>query len=111
MASWAVTGNCSETSKALDVPYSTVERIVCNNRDRPEYVKLCGDVKESFVEKSTEVIELALERLRMELENVESHIPVNQISSIISTLYDKRALAKGEVTGNSRIEVDINVVE
>lgn len=35
---------------------------------------------------------------------------IKAITTAIGTLYDKRALAKGESTGNTKIEVDINVV-
>ena len=45
------------------------------------------------------------------LDDEEEKIPVNNLSTVIGTLYDKRALAKGESTVNNKFEVDIKVVE
>lgn len=36
---------------------------------------------------------------------------LSEITTAIGTMYDKRALAKGESTANSKFEVDIKVVE
>ena len=52
-----------------------------------------------------------IESVEEALDNKEDKIPVNNLSTVIGTLYDKRALAKGESTANNKFEVDIKVVE
>lgn len=110
MASWAITRNCNETADKLGLAESTVRKLVKENKDKPEYAKLCDDAKDEFSEKATEVIEKAFDRLVEMLDDRERDIPVNQLTNTIGTMYDKRALAKGESTDNTKIEVDINVV-
>ena len=66
--------------------------------------------KDEFLEQSAEVMMIALERLRSELEDPEKSIPLNQLTSAINALYDGCAGEGGEDEGDGRIEVDINVL-
>ena len=100
MTSYVVTGNYSETARELGMPMTTVEKIVKDNRDNPEFVKLCDEKKEEFSDKASRIIDKALARLEKAIEDEEEYIPVNQLTTAIGTLYDKRALAKGEMTQN-----------
>ena len=136
IASYAVTNNYRETARLLKIPASTVTKIVKDNIDKPEFVKLCAEKKEDFAAAATEVIdkglfllnrrfdvairhEGTLERLideiyssdKKELSQDEKNRLVSQIrilqlqrigdiTTAIGTLYDKRALAQGESTGN-----------
>lgn len=111
MLSYVVTRNYSETARNLDMPITTVEKIVKDNKDKDEFVKLCNEKKEEFVEKADKIINKALDRLDKELDNEEERIPVNNLSTVIGTLYDKRALAKGDPTSNEKFEVNIRVIE
>lgn len=147
MLSYAVTNNYSETARNLDMPTSTVKKIVNDNQDKEEFVKLCNQKKNEFVESADEIIkkgtkllnrrlDVALERqeeLEMLLDSVYD-VPdddmkpkekleiakklsriqlngLNEITTAIGTLYDKRALAKGESTENSSFDVNIRVIE
>lgn len=111
MISMFSTNNFSETARQLNIPITTVEKIYKNNKDKDEFVKLCNEKKDEFTEKATRLIDKALNRLEEVLDDKEEKIPVNNLSTVIGTLYDKRALAKGESTANSKFEVDIKVVE
>ena len=65
IASWASTGSYSETARDLNMPQSTVEKIVKDNKDKPEFVKLCDEKKKRFAEKASSIIDkgmLLLER-------------------------------------------------
>ena len=111
MVSMFSTNNFNETSRQLKVPVKTVEKIYKGNKDKEEFTKLCMQKKEEFTDKASRLIDKALKRLEEALDNKEDKIPVNNLSTVIGTLYDKRALAKGESTANNKFEVDIKVVE
>lgn len=107
MASYAVTDNIAETSRQLGMAESTVRRVVNGNKDKPEFIALFNEQKAGFAEKASELIDLALTRLKNELEDQETKIPVNQLTTAIGTLYDKRALALGDSTENTVVEIKL----
>lgn len=147
MLSYAVTRNFSETARNLDMPITTVEKIVKDNQDKEEFVKLCNEKKEEFVETANKIIDKATKlldkRLSLALEREDeieglldkvwdiedeevskkekiniakklSRLQLNQLNEIttaIGTMYDKRALAKGDSTSNEKFEVNIRVIE
>ena len=110
MASFAVTNNLSETARAFQMPVATIKKIVDDNKDKPEFERLCNETKQEFVESADRIIKKALNRLETDLDDVEKVIPINHLTTAIGTLYDKRALAKGESTQNENIEVNIKIV-
>ena len=107
MVSYAITRNNMETSRQLGIPESTVRKIVEDNKDKEEFVKLCEQKQDEFAEKTTRIIDKLLERLENEIYNEEKDIPINHITTAIGTLYDKRALSKGESTENTKITFDL----
>ena len=111
MISMFETGNYLETSKKINIPQTTVRYIYNRNKDKEEFVKLRCKKEEEFADKATRIINKALKRLENELDNEEKDIPINNLTTAIGTLYDKRALAKGESTENSKFEVSIKVIE
>lgn len=68
MASYAVTGNYAQTSRELGVPYTTVRQAVGKNSEKPEFVKLSDETKESFAEAATNIIEKGLTLLNRRFE-------------------------------------------
>lgn len=100
MTSYAITRNMNETSRALNMPYSTVKDIIDNNIDKDEFKKLREEKENEFAEKTSRIIDMLLERLENEVLNDEKEIPINHITTALGTLYDKRALSKGEMTQN-----------
>lgn len=100
MTSWAVTNNYNETARELGMAVSSIKQIVDAHKDEEEFAKLRIEKRDDFAEKATVIIDKALERLKNAIENNEEYIPVNQLTTAIGTLYDKRALAKGETTQN-----------
>lgn len=102
------TGNYSETARILNLPQKTVEDIYKKNKDKEEFAKLHEEKKEEFVEKADRIINKALNRLEEALEDREDKHAINQLSTVIGTLYDKRALAKGESTVNNTITVKMD---
>lgn len=107
MTSYAITKNYNETAKALDMAVSSVKKIVDEHITEPEFEKLCKEKQDEFADKATRIIDKALQRLEREIDNEENDIPVNQLTTAIGTLYDKRALAKGESTENTKITFDL----
>lgn len=108
MVSMFCTNNFNETSRQLKVPVKTVEKIYKENKDKEEFTKLCMQKKEEFTDKASRLIDKALKRLEEALDNKEDKIPVNNLSTVIGTLYDKRALAKGESTSNTDINIKMD---
>lgn len=111
MLSYITTRNYSETGRQLNLPESTVRKIIDDNKDKEEFATLCEQKRDEFIEKADKIINKALDRLDKELDNEEDKIPVNNLSTVIGTLYDKRALAKGDPTSNEKFEVNIRVIE
>lgn len=107
MTSWAIHHNNMEVSRELGIAESTVRKIVDEHKNEEEYAKLCDEKKEEFADKATRIIDKALQRLERAIENDEEYIPVNQLTTAIGTLYDKRALAKGESTNNTKMIIQL----
>ena len=105
------TGNYSETARQLNMPITTVEKIYKDNENKEEFVKLCKQKKDEFAEKATRIIDKALNRLEKALDDKDEKIPVNNLSTVIGTLYDKRNLAEGKITENTKLDINITVVE
>ena len=99
MTSWATTDNLRETARELDLPLTTVKQIVDANKSKEEFVQLRTEKRDEFSEKASRIIDKALARLERTIDEEES-IPVNQLTTAIGTLYDKRALSRGEMTQN-----------
>ena len=107
MASWANTGNYNETSRELGIPYMTVKSIVDKNKDKPEFVKLCDEKREEFSKMASRLIEKAARRLEMTLDDEGKDIPANHLTTVIGTLYDKKALADGNATDNVAVSIKL----
>ena len=107
MTSWAITNNYSQTARDLGMAVKTVEKIVKDNKDKEEFTKLCKDKKDTFIEKADKIIDILLERIIREATDEEKDIPMNQLTTALGTVYDKRALAKGESTENTKITFEL----
>ena len=62
------TGSYSESARQLKIPESTVEKIYKDNKDKPEFVKLCEEKREEFVEKATQIINKATDLLSRRID-------------------------------------------
>lgn len=147
MLSYVETRNYSETARKLDMPESTVRKIIDDNREKEEFAKLCEEKRDEFVEKASRIIEktttllerridTALEQQNeldkilddvMDLKNKDANykrkkalankieaLQLNrlpELTTAIGTMFDKRALSKGENTSNTKLDVNITVVE
>ena len=98
--SYVETNSFNATSKETGVSDKTCKKIVEENPT------LYENEKEHFIEMTTRLINKALCRLDEGLDR--DNIPVNNITTAIGTLYDKRALAKGESTSNENITVQMS---
>ena len=105
MTSWAVTKNYKETADNLGLPVSTVKKIVDEHIQEEKFEKLCDEKEREFSKKATRIIAKALSRLEREIDDEEKDIPINQLTTAIGTLFDKRALADGAATENVSVEV------
>ena len=107
MALWATNNNVNGTAKALNLPESTVRKIVMDNKDKEEFKKLCDEKREEFSKMAGRLIKKAAKRLEDELDDVSKVIPVNHLTTVIGTLYDKKALADGNSTDNLEVTVKL----
>lgn len=109
MASYFETRSFTQTSRDLDIPISTVEKLVKEHINDKEYVELWNKKKEDFVNKVDVVIYQAIDRLTKEMDK-QDNIPINQLTTAIGTLYDKKMMAQTGVMGNDTPSVQINIV-
>lgn len=103
IASYALTNSYNATAKECGISDKTVKKIISNNPK--EYEKK----KEKFSDYCDRLIYKALGKLDKELN--KNDIPINNLTTVIGTLYDKMRLANGESTENNKFEVNIKVVE
>lgn len=68
MISMFSTNNFNETSRQLDIPVKTVEKIYKENKDKEEFTKLCIEKKEEFVKNATRIINKASQLLEKRLD-------------------------------------------
>lgn len=98
--SYVETNSYNKTSKETGVSDKTCKKIVEENPI------LYEKEKERFIETTTRLINKALNKLDEGLNRDD--IPINNITTAIGTLYDKRALAKGESTTNDTITIKMS---
>lgn len=141
MVGYASNKNQEELARQLDMPPTTVRKIINDNKDKEEFVELCREKADEFADKATRIIDKATELLEKrlttalerqeELDEALSLImsaekedidykeklamakrigrlqlnALNEITTAIGTMYDKRALAKGENTSNQSLTI------
>lgn len=104
MASYALTNSYNATSKECNVSDKTVKKIIEEHSE--EFVKVSERKKTQFVEYADKLIDKAMKKLDEALDR--ENIPINNLTTAIGTLYDKRALAKGESTSNNSITINMS---
>lgn len=109
MTSYAITRNMNETSRALNMPYSTVKDIVDSNIEKDEFKKLREEKQDEFAEKSSVIIDMLLARITETVADDERDIPLHHLTTAIGTLYDKRALSRGEMTQNVGFATNLSI--
>lgn len=103
IASYALTNSYNATAKKCGISDKTVKKIIENNPKQYE------EKKEKFSNYCDRLIYKALGKLEKELD--KDGIPINNLTTVIGTLYDKMRLANGESTENNKFEVNIKVIE
>ena len=104
MNSYFETRSYAKTGRNLGVPDSTVEKLVKEHIKDKEFVELWAKKKEDFATKADLLIYKAMDRLSKELDS-EDKISVNNLSTVIGTLYDKRTIANNGGTPNVEIKI------
>lgn len=116
MTSYTMTNSFTETAKELGMPITTVESVYKANKDNPKFAKAREKIENKFVNRATSVIDKTLDVIEQKLNeavednDIRKYTRLSELASLINTLYDKRALAKGESTQNENIEVNIKIV-
>ena len=100
MTSYAVTNNISETARALNMAFGTVQDIVERNKDEEQFTTLRDKKREEFAEKASVIIDKLLARIENTVSDGEKDIPLHHLTTAMGTLFDKRALSRGEMTQN-----------
>lgn len=109
MLSWAVTDNFAETARELNLPVKTVEKVVKDNRDKEEFKVLLKEKREEMAEYATRIMQKTLKRLEKNIDDEEKDIPVNHLTTVYGTLFDKRALMEGKSTVNVGLVGDADI--
>ena len=109
MASYFDTRNYAQTGRDLGIPDTTVEKIVKEHLKDKEFVELWARKKEDFATKADVIIYKAMDKLIQQLDN-QQNIPINQLTTAIGTMYDKKIISQTGVMGNDTPSVQINIV-
>lgn len=104
MDSYFETRSYAQTGRNLGIPESTVEKLVKEHIKDQEFRELWAKKKEDFATKADLLIYKAMDRLNKELDS-EDKISVNNLSTVIGTLYDKRTIANNGGTPNVEIKI------
>ena len=110
MSSYFDTRNFTQTGSDLGVPVSTVEKIVKEHLKDKEFVELWNRKKEDFATKADVIIYKALDKLTEQIDKQEN-IPINQLTTAIGTLYDKKMISQTGIMGNDTPSVQINIID
>lgn len=100
IASYALTNSYNATAKKCGISDKTVKKIIENNPKQYE------EKKEKFSDYCDKLIYKALDKLEKALDRDD--IPVNNLTTVIGTLYDKKALSKGENTSNTSVTIKMS---
>ena len=105
VASYALTNSYNATAKECGVSANSVKNIINKQKaeNSEEFARVCEVKKEEFEAYADRLINKAMSKLDKALDR--NDIPVNNLTTVIGTLYDKRALAKGEMTSNTSISI------
>ncbi len=103
------TRNYLDTSRILGYPKSSIQYIVERHIEDEDFVKIRLKKEEEFVRKANHLIFKSMYKMNKELEEQE-HIPINQLTTAIGTLYDKKMMAQTGIMGNDTPSVQINIV-
>ena len=110
IANWWVTGKYSETSRQLNIPESSVRRIILDNKDSAFFKEIELEKRIEFNTKASKIIDKAMVRLDKELDN-DKPIPINSLSVVIGTLHDKINNVGSEIKVIGTPDIEVKVVD
>ena len=110
IANWWVTGKYSETSRQLNIPESSVRRIILDNKDSAFFKDIELEKRIEFNTKASKIIDKAMVRLDKELDN-DKPIPINNLSVVIGTLHDKINNVGSEIKVVGTPDIEVKVVD
>lgn len=110
MSDYFITRSYTATAKNLDMPTSTIKSLVDAHINDKEFVELRKKKEEEFVERANHLIFKSMNIMNQELETMQN-IPINQLTTAIGTLYDKKMMATNGSLGNDTPSVQINIVD
>lgn len=110
IANWWVTGKYSETSRQLNIPESSVRRIILDNKDSTFFKEIELEKRIEFNTKASKIIDKAMVRLDKELDN-DKPIPINNLSVVIGTLHDKINNVGSEIKVVGTPDIEVKVVD
>lgn len=105
VTSYALTNSYNATAKETGVCASSVKNIILKQKEEnnDEFVKVCEQKKETFIEQADRIIDKAMKKLDKVLD--EEDVPANHLTTVIGTLVDKKRLVGGESTNNDSITI------
>lgn len=109
MTSWAITQNYNQTAKELNMAYATVKDIVERHKNDEQFVKVQAEKREEFSDKASVIIDKLLDRITKEVADEEKDIPLHHLTIALGTVYDKRALSRGEMTQNLGLVTNLSL--
>lgn len=108
VTSYALTNSYNATAKETGVCASSVKNIILKQKkeNSDEFVKVCEQKKETFIEQADRIIDKAMKKLEKQIDN--EMVPANHLTTAIGTLIDKKRLVAGESTNNDAITIKMS---
>lgn len=97
MLGYVTTRNYSEVARILDMPRTTVEKLVKEHKDDEEFVELCRQKKEQFVETADRIINKATMLLERRLDTA-----LENQDELEEMIYDVYNADKDEIKENQK---------
>lgn len=110
MSDFFITRSYTATANNLNMPVSTIKTLVDAHINDEEFVELRKKKEEEFVDRANHLIFKSMHIMDKELETMKN-IPINQLTTAIGTLYDKKMMATNGSMANDTPSVQINIVD
>ena len=103
------TKNVERIGKKYNISRQRIYQIVKKDENKKLLDESIKKNRKNFTKKCDVIINKALKRLNNELDNPNSEININQLTTALGILYDKSRLEDGLSTANQELHINIKI--
>ena len=101
--------NVERLAHKYNISRQRIYQIVKDKRNKDLLEESIKKNRKNFTKKCDVIINKALKRLNNELDNQNSEININQLTTALGILYDKSRLEDGLSTANQELHINIKI--